>query len=42
MPLVGSGQTAIIHLGPDVLVFLNAVRILRVPHTRLDLSIRPA
>ena len=28
--LIGPVQAAIIHLGPDVLVFLNSVRILRM------------
>ncbi len=37
--LIGPVEAAVIHLGPDVLVFLNSVRILRM---RLDSTNQPA
>ena len=30
LKLIGPVQAAIIHLGPDVIVFLNSVKLLRV------------
>jgi len=34
--LIGPIQAAIIHLGPDILVFLNSVKLLRIPLEGVD------